>query len=37
MSGELSGNQLKFDILHTFSDVNKFEEIVVPDEVVNYQ
>lgn len=37
MSGELSGNQLKFDILHTFSDVNEFEEIKVPDEVVNYQ
>src|SRR5699024_1995835 len=37
MSRELSDNQLKFDILHTFTDVNEVEEIKVPDEVVNYQ
>ena len=37
MSGELSGNQLNFDILHTFSDVNEIEKIEVPDEVANYQ
>ena len=37
MSGDISGNKLKFDIVHTFSDVNEIDELEVPDEVVNYQ